>query len=456
DGGLRSIAELRRQYAGYYSEEEILRYWQETCSSPPGPPAEVEAAPELKPLPAEVEVRMDEEGWCIALLSCPVPLPPDEDPQRATARLLLGGRALGAALDSVRQSVPGLQCQVDLSTLQAQLVLRESAFLIAGRSSTENKDELKLEKKLREISALRSRQCAGEALDKLQAEKVAKRGTLFGQVAGLKLRRAWEELGIALARHLPRLQGSCSEGDWPAPPSYCDASTASGGSTPLLLGTAEEADLSPSVPSASSSGGPLCRHFVSGRCAYGDSCRLSHGAPLAAAAPRRQTPSEQLQDARRAPRSSQRSLPAHEVECMICFENVGKKKERLGMLESCDHAFCLSCIRGWRREKEQQDRQNLRLCPVCRNESFFVIPCDTLLLDSDEKRSAIEQYKKEMCRIPCKMFDYGRGNCPFGSSCFYAHLNPDGTRHCPAPLKWMAGAEGSEVKGSVKLCDFFG
>jgi len=124
------------------------------------------------------------------------------------------------------------------------------------------------------------------------------------------------------------------------------------------------------------------------------------------------------------------------------------------MLESCDHAFCLSCIRGWRREREQ-DKQNLRLCPVCRNESFYVIPSDTIILDPVEKKRIIDQYKQEMGRIPCKLFDYGRGTCPFGTSCFYAHLNPDGTRYIPPPLKWLRGADGSEVKSEVKLSDFF-
>ena len=141
-------------------------------------------------------------------------------------------------------------------------------------------------------------------------------------------------------------------------------------------------------------------------------------------------------------------------ECGICFENVKRRGERFGMLESCDHAFCLSCIRGWRREREQ-DKQNLRLCPVCRKESFYVIPSDAIILDPAEKRQIIDQYKQEMGRIPCKLFDYGRGSCQFGNSCFYAHLNPDGTRYIPPPLKWMRGAEGSEVKSEVKLSDFF-
>ncbi|OLQ08681.1 putative E3 ubiquitin-protein ligase makorin-2 [Symbiodinium microadriaticum] len=162
-------------------------------------------------------------------------------------------------------------------------------------------------------------------------------------------------------------------------------------------------------------GATICRHFLQGRC---DACRNLHTMP--------------------EPREP--ALPAVPVAN-------GQSR--------CDHAFCLSCIRGWRREREQQDKQNLRLCPVCRNESFYVIPTDHIILDPEEKREVIDSYKQEMGRIPCKLFDYGRGHCPFGTSCFYAHLNPDGTRYIPPPLKWMRGAEGSQVKSEVKISDFF-
>merc|ERR1719330_1895385 len=139
------------------------------------------------------------------------------------------------------------------------------------------------------------------------------------------------------------------------------------------------------------------------------------------------------------------SFDVDDPECGICFESIRKKG---------DHAFCLTCIRSWRKQREQQDRQNLRLCPVCRNESFFVVPCDDIFLDPSEKSRAIEAYKNEMARIPCKLFDYGKGKCPFGTSCFYAHLNPAGTRFIPAPLRWRNGADGSEVIGDVKLSEW--
>lgn len=234
-----------------------------------------------------------------------------------------------------------------------------------------------------------------------------------------------------------------------------------------------------------------CRFFLQGRCAFGTACRFRHAAPAGAAPaarrPRQQEPAapppwpeqnDQFQEhlercgvqpvasytwggeaeaasPPQAPgRGSNPSFDLEDPECGICFESIRKKGERFGILESCDHAFCLTCIRSWRKQREQQDRHNLRLCPVCRNESFFIVPSSDVFLDPEEKRKAIEQYKVEMTRIPCKLFDYGRGSCPFGSSCFYAHLNPDGTRYVPPPLRWRQGADGSEVIGEVKLSDF--
>lgn len=38
-----------------------------------------------------------------------------------------------------------------------------------------------------------------------------------------------------------------------------------------------------------------------------------------------------------------------DVECAICLERVlGTRGRKFGLLESCDHAFCLACIRSWR------------------------------------------------------------------------------------------------------------
>lgn len=374
DGQKRTLLELRRHYSGRYQPDEIDRYWKEDCEPVPSHTNLEDSAPSYEA--QTLCLGQDKDGWCTATQICSV---------SPSAR----SSDLSAGCEAVRK-VEGLQCRV-LNALQVELSLHERVFLIAaprnGSAGTEFKEEAKLEKKLREISALRSRQQSGEVLEKLQAEKVNRRAELFGQVAELKLRRGHEELCV---RSQALTNGNCSH---------------------LTVGDEDEAYLP-------SKGEMPCR-------------------------PERRPPG---------------CIDPEEVECGICFEVIGKKgkkAERFGLLESCDHAFCLTCIRAWRREREQQDRANLRLCPVCRNESFFVIPSEVLVMDQTEKRRLIDEYKTEMGRKPCKLFDYGRGTCPFGTSCFYAHLNPDGTRYVPPPLRWMAGAEGSEVRAEVKLSDFF-
>lgn len=218
----------------------------------------------------------------------------------------------------------------------------------------------------------------------------------------------------------------------------------------------------------------VCPFFLKGSCTYGDSCRNLHVqdvSQLDDAIPER--PEQPPAQARRAqgggyagevppppmPATGSRRADmwsgGESVECGICFESISSKGERFGMLENCDHAFCLGCIRAWRKQKEQQDRVNLRMCPVCRNESFFVVPCDNLILDPAQKSMELARYKREMSQVPCKAFDYGRGKCSLGTSCFYAHLNPDGTRFKPAQPRKMEGACGTLVYGEVKLSDFF-
>jgi len=222
----------------------------------------------------------------------------------------------------------------------------------------------------------------------------------------------------------------------------------------------------------------VCKFFLKNQCTFGDSCRNLHvvdvaqldgdpDLPQGRRAPigPPTTVREEDLDVQRPPpppasgsqgedRWSRRARAGDDAECGICFETIRSKGERFGMLESCACAFCLSCIRSWRRQKEQQDRVNLRMCPLCRNESFFVVPCDRLILDPQEKSRAIEAYKRQMSSVPCQAFDYGRGKCPFGSSCFYAHLNPDGTRYNPAPARKMVGMGGTQIIGEVKLSDF--
>eukprot|EP00397_Hematodinium_sp_SG-2012_P032645 GEMP01034778.1.p1 GENE.GEMP01034778.1~~GEMP01034778.1.p1 ORF type:complete len:283 (+),score=101.53 GEMP01034778.1:51-851(+) len=147
--------------------------------------------------------------------------------------------------------------------------------------------------------------------------------------------------------------------------------------------------------------------------------------------------------------------------CGICYEPIDTKpgEKRFGMLENCDHFFCLDCIREWRKTgadaAKPAQKQNVRLCPVCRVESFVVIPADRHVC-GEEKTAIMKEYKGNMITIPCKFWDHGRGSCSFGASCFYAHCNPDGTRYVPPPQRSMMSDSGkTRVLETPTLFDFF-
>jgi hypothetical protein len=82
--------------------------------------------------------------------------------------------------------------------------------------------------------------------------------------------------------------------------------------------------------------------------------------------------------------------------CGICMDTVVEKKpvtsSRFGILEKCNHIFCLDCIRKWRGTK-QFDSRTIRACPECRVSSDFVIPSKYWVEDQDDKEKLINDYK---------------------------------------------------------------
>ena len=101
-------------------------------------------------------------------------------------------------------------------------------------------------------------------------------------------------------------------------------------------------------------------------------------------------------------------------------------------------------------------RETVRSCPVCRRTSYCVVPCARLLTDAARKAAANAGYEKVQARIACRYYDGGRGDCPFGSSCRYAHTRPDGSEHVYArpPLRLDADG-GATVARATKLNEFF-
>ena len=110
-------------------------------------------------------------------------------------------------------------------------------------------------------------------------------------------------------------------------------------------------------------------------------------------------------------------------ECGICM--APRPDDGLyGILSHCDCVFCLACIRAWRLSgKEIASSSLVRLCPLCRNESHFTIPSAMHLPRGPRKDLLISCYKESLKRVVCK-FAQAKEECPFGSSCFYAHPEP--------------------------------
>ncbi|CAN0569740.1 unnamed protein product, partial [Ectocarpus sp. 12 AP-2014] len=113
-----------------------------------------------------------------------------------------------------------------------------------------------------------------------------------------------------------------------------------------------------------------------------------------------------------------------------CLENIPAKGKRFGLL-NCDHVYCLECLRTWRKSKGAQ-KDISRTCPECRKVSFFLVPSKEHL-KGKAKLKAIQAYKKGLSKLPCKYHKPGNASgggtttvCPFGSRCFYAHLDENG------------------------------
>lgn len=111
--------------------------------------------------------------------------------------------------------------------------------------------------------------------------------------------------------------------------------------------------------------------------------------------------------------------------CGVCMDVVlGKQpvSERLfAILPNCNHCFCVSCIRTWRKQYSMFDNRVTKGCPECRTVSFYYIPSNCWVEDQAEKKTICLAYKRLMSEIPCRYF-LGSG-CSFGRKCFYKHSN---------------------------------
>lgn len=87
--------------------------------------------------------------------------------------------------------------------------------------------------------------------------------------------------------------------------------------------------------------------------------------------------------------------------CGICMEVVWEKEKiedrRFGIMENCNHTFCLPCIRKWRSSKSYENKI-VKACPECRVKSDYVTPSRYWFDEKDEesKKQIIKEYKDKL------------------------------------------------------------
>jgi hypothetical protein len=143
--------------------------------------------------------------------------------------------------------------------------------------------------------------------------------------------------------------------------------------------------------------------------------------------------------------------------CGICLEAPAEKGSQFGLLENCAHVFCLECIRSWRANggvSSGLDKDIVRACPVCRLNSYLIIPSRFVPTTEDDKCHLLECYKAHLKTIQCRHFNLGKGHCPFGNSCFYKHEYPDGKPALLGPRLVYDSSGSSEVVRMPTLADF--
>ncbi|NWU70449.1 MKRN2 ligase, partial [Pterocles burchelli] len=105
------------------------------------------------------------------------------------------------------------------------------------------------------------------------------------------------------------------------------------------------------------------------------------------------------------------------------YEKALPEERLFGILPNCSHAYCLGCIRKWRRSRDFHSVV-IKACPECRVTSSYYIPHFFWVSDTREKEELIESFNFFMGKIRCKFFVFFRGHCPFESDCIYLHELP--------------------------------
>lgn len=199
-----------------------------------------------------------------------------------------------------------------------------------------------------------------------------------------------------------------------------------------------------------------CPFFAQGYCKYGEFCRYSHEAAAVTAEPATTLAGGPNDDSVQQDHQQQfLDEERNEDHCAICLEHPADRFRRFGILPACEHVFCLPCIRTWRKSNNDMNSSNGRRCPICRYESFFVMPSFNFVRNGPQKDLLKYCYHKSMQNTPCKLF-LETGQCKFGSSCFYKHVDRQGNEVAPEVVRLRIAADGTALplKTKFSLADY--
>lgn len=142
-----------------------------------------------------------------------------------------------------------------------------------------------------------------------------------------------------------------------------------------------------------------------------------------------------------------------QIECGLCLARVSTQDDPRFGLMTCDHAFCLRCIRKWRAQHSMHDLVS-KSCPLCRQITYFVVPSSVWIVDPVEKNNLVVEYKRKCTTIHCKYFNHGSEACPFGNSCFYLHKQRDGATEKSSLRAYVDHDERIRILKEHRLSDF--
>lgn len=129
----------------------------------------------------------------------------------------------------------------------------------------------------------------------------------------------------------------------------------------------------------------------------------------------------------------------NENVCNLCKKPVKRlnifRNGYFGLLDGCNHAFCLNCIRTFRRNFQIHRtpvaaKRNCLLfepdpapCPVCQSPFRYIMASTRLIKKPGEKAALLRDFKENTKHIPCNFMKRGFGANVCDSSCSNASFN---------------------------------